>query len=148
VMRSFSRLTYVANGRANTIVNASERLKGTETMLDKILAGKKLWYISPAGNDVVDVFTMPDNRMMCPHFNRLKLASNGCFYQCDWCYLKLTYRVAFPFITIKAEYDRIKQRLARRIKAAGGPVIFNSGEMWDSTYPDAVAFVSLTMPIC
>jgi len=123
---------YVENGRATTIVNVSETLKGRETMLDMILAGKKVVYISPVGNDVVDVFTMPDDRMMCPHFDRLKLASNGCFYQCDWCYLKLTYRAAFPFITIKAEYDKIKQRLAKRIKAAGAPVIFNSGEMADS----------------
>lgn len=123
---------YVEDGRANTIVNASETLKGRETMLQKILAGKKVLYISPAGNDVVDVFTMPDDRMMCPHFDRLKLASNGCFYQCDWCYLKLTYRAAFPFITINAEYDRIKEQLRRRIKAVGGPVIFNSGEMADS----------------
>jgi len=123
---------YVEDGKANTIINASETLRDAKTMLDKILAGKKILYISPAGNDVVDVFTMPDDRMMCPHFDRLKLASNGCFYQCDWCYLKLTYRAAFPFITIKAGYDRIKQHLARRIKAAGGPVIFNSGEMADS----------------
>ncbi|EFK08825.1 conserved hypothetical protein [delta proteobacterium NaphS2] len=123
---------YVEDGKATTIVNASETLKGTKTMLEKILAGKKVLYIAPAGTDVVDVFTMPDNRMMCPHFDRLKLASNGCFYQCDWCYLKLTYRAAFPFITIKAEYDKIKDRLAKRIKEAGSPVIFNSGEMADS----------------
>lgn len=123
---------YVENGKAKTIVNASEMLKGMKTMLEKILAGKKVLYISPAGNDVVDVFTMPDDRMMCPHFDRLKLASNGCFYQCDWCYLKLTYRAAYPFISIKAEYDRIKQHLAKRIEAAGRPIIFNSGEMADS----------------
>jgi spore photoproduct lyase len=123
---------YVESGRANTIVKASETLKHRETMLEKILAGKKVLYISPAGNDVVDVFTMPDNRMMCPHFDRLKLASNGCFYQCDWCYLKLTYRAAFPSITIKTEYDRIKDRLAKRIEGVGRPVIFNSGEMADS----------------
>jgi hypothetical protein len=60
---------------------------------------------------VVDVFTMPDDRMVCPHFERLKLASNGCFYQCDWCYLKLTYRAAFPFVTVRVQYDEIKKQL-------------------------------------
>ncbi len=123
---------YVDNGKANSIVAASDILKGKKTMLDKILAGKKLLYISPAGNDVVDVFTMPDDRMMCPHFDRLKLASNGCFYQCDWCYLKLTYRAAFPFITIKAEYDKIRRLLGKRLKESHAPIMFNSGEMADS----------------
>lgn len=123
---------YVDDGRANTIVKASETLKNRGTMLEKILAGKKVLYISPAGNDVVDVFNMPDNRMMCPHFDRLKLASNGCFYQCDWCYLKLTYRAAYPFISIKAQYEKIKKHLTRRIKTASEPTIFNSGEMADS----------------
>lgn len=85
---------HVNSGVATAIVRASKVLRGAQTMLDKILAGKKLLYIGPAGNDVVDLFTMPDERMMCPHFDRLKLASNGCFYQCDWCYLKLTYRAA------------------------------------------------------
>ena len=122
----------VNNGKATTIVESSEILKGTETMLDKILAGKKVLYLGPTGNDVVDVFTMPDDRMMCPHFDRLKLASNGCFYQCDWCYLKLTYRAAFPFITIKTEYDKIKHQISRRLKTINSPTIFNSGEMADS----------------
>lgn len=106
-------------------------LKDARTMLQKILAGKKVLYIAPA-NHVVDVFTMPDDRVMCPDFDRLKLASNGCFYQCDWCYLKLTYRAAFPFITVRAQYDRIKAEIGRKLKSEDAPVIFNSGELADS----------------
>ena len=101
-------------------------------MLDKILAAKKIVFIAPATPNVVDVFTMPDTRMMCPHFDRLKLASNGCFYQCDWCYLKLTYRAAFPFMTIRAEYDKIKKYLNKRLSQTESPIMFNSGEMADS----------------
>jgi len=101
------------------------------SMLDKILAGKQVVYIAPATR-VVDVFTMPDDRIICPHFDRLKLASNGCFYQCDWCYLKLTYRAAFPFITIRAQYDKIKEQLCKRLRQTQEPVIFNSGELADS----------------
>ena len=122
----------VDNGKATTIVDASEVLKDTGTMLEKILAGKNVLYIGPTGNDVVDVFTMPDDRMMCPHFDRLKLASNGCFYQCDWCYLKLTYRAAFPFIAIKTGYNKIKRQLGKRLEKSQTPIIFNSGEMADS----------------
>ena len=56
----------------------------------------------------------------------------GCFYQCDWCYLKLTYRAAFPFITIRAQYDKIKEQLHKRLSQTSDPVIFNTGELADS----------------
>lgn len=92
---------YVSTGISKGIVEVSDILRNSgSSMLDKILAGKKVVYVSPAGN-AVDVFTMPDDRMVCPHFRRLKLASNGCFYHCDWCYLKLTYRV-FEFDWIQS----------------------------------------------
>ncbi len=122
----------VKDGKPTTIVKASKGLRDEETMLDQVLAGKKVLYIAPAGNDVVDLFTMPDTRMMCPHFDRLKLASNGCFYQCDWCYLKGTYRANQPYIAIRAEYDKIKDRLAKKLQTTQEPIIFNSGEMADS----------------
>ena len=105
------------------------QLKGG--LLDKVLLGKQVVYIALA-KDAVDTFTMPDDRMVCPHFERLKLVSNGCFYQCDWCYLKLTYRAAFPFITVRVQYDRIKEQLRKRLSASEKPVIFNSGELADS----------------
>jgi spore photoproduct lyase len=100
-------------------------------MLGKILLGKRVVYISPA-TDVLDVFTMPDDRMVCPHFERLKLASNGWFYRCEWCYLKLTYRAAFPFITVRAQYEKIMNQIRKRLSGARDPVIFNSGELADS----------------
>jgi len=122
----------VENGSPRTITEASEILKSAgKSMLDKILAGKRIVYIGPA-SDVVDVFEMPDSRMKCPHFERLKLASNGCFYQCDWCYLKLTYRAAFPYIAVRAEYDNIKSQLMKRLSQFNQPVMFNSGELADS----------------
>jgi spore photoproduct lyase len=123
---------YVGAGKAKDIIAASDILRNAgPSMLDKILAGKQVVYISPAG-DAVDVFTMPDGRMICPHFERLKLGSNGCFYQCDWCYLKLTYRAAFPFVTIRVQYDKIKRQLEKRLVKTKGPIMFNSGEMADS----------------
>jgi len=125
-------LTYVKKGLNTDILGASAILRNANgSMLDKILAGKSVMYVAPAGS-AVDAFDMPDTRMMCPHFDRLKLASNGCFYQCDWCYLKLTYRAAFPFITVRVQYDRIKEQLQKRINGTEVPVLFNSGELADS----------------
>ena len=118
-----------ANPKA--VLNASKILSSAYTMLEKILAGKQVVFIAPAA-DVVDIFTMPDNRIACPSFDRLKLASNGCFYQCDWCYLKITYRAAFPFITIRAQYDRIKSQLQKRLKQFKASLIFSTGELADS----------------
>jgi spore photoproduct lyase len=123
---------YVRSGISKKIVEASDVLsRAGNSMLDKILAGKKVVYIAPA-TEVVDVFSMPDDRFICPHFDRLKLASNGCFYQCDWCYLKLTYRAAFPFITIRAEYDKTKEQISKRLNQSTEPAFFNSGELADS----------------
>jgi len=123
---------YIDTGIAKRIAQKSDILcSAGDSMLGTILAGKQVVYLAPATN-VVDVFDMPDDRMICPHFDRLKLASNGCFYQCDWCYLKLTYRAAFPFITIRAQYDKIKEQIHRRLRRTNDPVMFNSGELADS----------------
>jgi len=128
-----SLISYVNDGKPKTIINTSKILSSSSPkMLDKIIAGKEVLYIAPAG-DAVDVFRMPDDRMLCPHFDRLKLASNGCFYKCDWCYLKLTYRAAFPYICVHVEYDKIEKQLTTRLsKVNGKSVIFNSGELADS----------------
>ena len=124
---------FVPDARAATVKEASAVLRAAGTgMLDQIRAGKTVLFISPAGSQAVDRFRMPDARILCPDFDRLKLASNGCFYQCDWCYLKLTYRAAFPFITVRAEYEKMAKQIERRLAGAGGPVIFNSGELADS----------------
>ncbi len=125
-------VTYTDSGAANVIKQKSQLLKNGSGMLEQITAGKQILYIAPPANDVVDVFEMPDNRLMCPHFDRLKLASNGCFYKCDWCYLKLTYRASRPFITVRAGYDKIKNQLKKRLAKTTDNIIFNSGELADS----------------
>ena len=123
---------FTNSGIPKKIVQISDILSNAgDSMLDKILAGKNVVYIAPT-TDVVDTFMMPDDRMICPHFDRLKLASNGCFYQCDWCYLKLTYRAAFPFITIRAQYGKIKEQLHKRLSQTTDPIIFSTGELADS----------------
>ena len=126
-------IKFVSDAKPESVVQTSEILSASDdSMLDKILTGKQVVFVAPASNNAVDTFTMPDDRILCPHFDRLKLASNGCFYQCDWCYLKLTYRAAFPFITVGAEYDRIIHQLQKKLAQSSGSIIFNSGEMADS----------------
>ena len=122
----------VASARPTDVIKASEVLAGADDgILGKYLAGKGVLFVGPPGK-AVDVFTMPDERMVCPHFDKLTLASNGCPYRCDWCYLKLTYRSMFPFMKVCADLDEIKKQLARRLAKNSEPVMFNSGEMADS----------------
>jgi len=124
---------FVTSAKSNSVVAASNVLANSgDSMLEKIIAGKNVLFVAPASNSTVDTFTMPDERILCPHFDRVKFASNGCFYQCDWCYLKLTYRASRPFITVYANFDSIAEKLKKRLSQAQGPVIFNSGEMADS----------------
>jgi len=69
---------------------------------------------------------------MCPEFDKLVLASNGCFYNCDWCFLKGTYRANQNYITVRVQYDKIKGMLTKSLKSATAPIMFDTGEMADS----------------
>ena len=123
---------FINSASSEEVVQTSDILRNVDTgMLNKILVGKQVVFIAPAGQ-VVDDFTIPDDRLMCPHFARLKLASNGCFYMCDWCYLKLTYRAEHPFITVRVQYEKIKNQIQKRLSKSNTPIIFNSGELADS----------------
>ena len=124
---------FINHADPESVIQASEILSASgDGMLKKILAGKKVLFIAPASSNTVDTFTMSDDRILCPHFDRLKFASNGCFIQCDFCYLKLTYRELFPFITVRAEYDKIIKQLGKKLAQCSEPTIFNSGELADS----------------
>lgn len=126
-------IEFVNGATPDSVIPASEILSSSnDGILNKIIAGKQVLFISPVTGVEVDSFEMEDDRILCPHFDRLKYAMNGCFYQCDWCYLKLTYRAAFPYIIIRVEYDKIIKRLEKRLENISEPIIFNSGEMADS----------------
>jgi ParB/RepB/Spo0J family partition protein len=123
----------VSDSKPETIRAASEILSiETDSILHSIMSGKLVMHITGASNNVLDTFVMEDPRMMCPEFDKLVLASNGCFYNCDWCFLKGTYRANQNYITVRVQYDKIKDMLTKRLKAATAPVMFDTGEMADS----------------
>jgi spore photoproduct lyase len=126
-------IRYVSNAKSKTIVEASCVLASSgSTMLNKIIAGKKVLFVAPASDSRVDTKTKEDDRIVCPAYDQLKYASNGCFYQCDWCYLKITHRANQPYITVYADYDRIIRKLEKRISDSTGPIMFSSGDLADS----------------
>ena len=130
-------VTYVTNARKD-IAGKSKILNKTTGFLEKILAGKHVLYVAP-GENAVDTFQIDDLRMKCPAFPRLKLSSNGCFFACEWCYLKLTYRHASPFIEVRVQYEKIKKQLEKKLSETTGGVMCNAGELGDSLSLDHLA---------
>ena len=124
-------VTYVTSGRSKDIVAASPTLSTASGLFDKIQRGKQVLYVAPA-RAAVDEFKMADRRMVCPHFQRLKCSSNGCYFACEWCYLRLTYRAAHPFITVRVQYDKIWNQITKKLHKTNDGVLYNSGELGDS----------------
>ena len=129
--RKGTQVTGVKSGLRNDIVGKSWVLKQEKGFLGMILAGKRVMYVGPAGG-VLDTFKLKHRRLVCPQFDRLKLSENGCYYACEWCYLRLTYRTAHPYMTVRAQYDEIKKQIERKLKKSGHDIMFNSGELADS----------------
>ncbi len=124
---------HIGDSRSESIKAASTILTNApDQMLPAIQAGKQVIHIAPVGSTTVDEFLIEDERMMCPAFDRLKFASNGCFYSCDWCFLKATYRAQQNYITVRVEYDKIKKQIHKRLSQTNKPVMFNTGELADS----------------
>lgn len=141
---------YVPDGRSTTITKASRILNAPKanspkitrkskkgTLRDTIERGKKVLYLAPAGK-AVEYFEIDDKRMACPEFAKLKWANNGCYFHCDWCFLKATYRANMPYLTARAQYEEIERQLERKLQNSPGPVMFNSGELADSLGMDHV----------
>jgi len=112
------------------IKEASRILSGVSGLAGRIEAGKRvLALISTA--DVVDPFDMPDPRMGCPHFWKLRLASNGCPFACRWCYLRLTYRDRCPYMAVRVKYEEIEKEILRHVNKSSAILMFNIGELQD-----------------
>ncbi len=122
---------YAKTNGADKIKEASSLLSSTEGMASTIQAGKRVLALLSTTN-AVDEFDMPDPRMGCPHFTKLTWMSNGCPYQCQWCFLRLTYRSCRPFMGLRVKYDGIKKEISKWLKEAKQPLMFNAGELQDS----------------
>ncbi len=68
--------------------------------------------------------------IVCPHFYILAHA-NGCPYQCDYCYLRLTLR-HYPEPTVFTNTARLFQELRDWLLFTEEPWVLNAGELSDS----------------
>jgi len=74
----------------------------------------------------VRLFDKTPKEVRCPHFYELIL-SNGCPYNCSYCYLKLTFRGKTDPTVFKNGWDKVKAEID---KMPGG--VFSTGELADS----------------
>lgn len=126
---------YVDSSTPNIVKAASDTLTDVDEdadVISHIVTGKRVLYVSPAGNGVVKGFEFEDDRMICPEFEKLIWTSNGCYFNCDWCFLKATFRANQNYITVRVEYDSIKKQIEDTLRTTSQPVMFNTGEMGDS----------------
>lgn len=105
--------------------------KGKNRILHHVGSGDiiTLFDKTPTPKKVTDV--------ICPHFYELKWAT-GCPYNCDWCFLKGTFR--FRVWKVKNRHvkpvfkdrKRIEKAVASFINCATKPAVLNTGELGDS----------------
>jgi len=71
-------------------------------------------------------FDKTPSEVRCPHFYELIL-SNGCPYDCAYCYLKLTFRGKTSPTLFTNEWTEVLSELKQ-----SGPGVYNTGELADS----------------
>lgn len=74
----------------------------------------------------VKLFDKTPEQVCCPHFYELVL-SNGCPFDCSYCYLKLTFRGNKHPVIFKNDWTQVEKELD---KVASG--VFSTGELADS----------------
>jgi len=80
----------------------------------------------PRKSRFVKLFDKTPPEVMCPHFYELVL-SNGCPYDCKYCYLRLTFRGRTDPVLFSNEWEGVEAELDR---IEGG--VFSTGELADS----------------
>lgn len=77
-------------------------------------------------SNFVRLFDKTPPGVVCPHFYELVL-SNGCPYDCSYCYLKLTFRGKTEPTLFQNGWEKVKSELD-----AVGKGVFSTGELADS----------------
>lgn len=76
--------------------------------------------------EFVRLFDKTPPGVVCPHFHELVL-SNGCPFECDYCYLKLTFRGKKSPVLFTNEWSQVRKQLD-----ASHDGVFSTGELADS----------------
>jgi len=108
---------------------------GDWTLVEKIEAGKKILHLAKRRSPFISVFN-PPRGVVCHRFYKLVLRTE-CPYDCSYCYLQLTFRMA-PYTRQYLNLEDLWVELKRLNKKITKPILLNTGELADPLAVDHI----------
>ena len=101
---------------------------GGWTLAEKIDAGKRILHLAKRRSPFISVFN-PPRGVVCHRFYKLVLGTE-CPYDCSYCYLQLTFRMA-PYVRQYLNLEDLWRELDRLNRKINKPILLNTGELAD-----------------
>lgn len=108
---------------------------GGWTLVEKIEAGKKILHLAERRSPFISVFN-PPRGVVCHRFYKLVLGTE-CPYDCSYCYLQLTFRMA-PYTRQYLNLEDLWAELERLNRKTNKPILLNTGELADPLAVDDI----------
>ncbi len=108
---------------------------GDWTLAEKIVAGKKILHLAKRRSPFISVFK-PPRGVVCHRFHKLVLGTE-CPYDCSYCYLQLTFRMA-PYTRQYLNLEDLWQEMERLNRKINKPILLNTGELADPLATDHI----------
>ena len=109
--------------------------KGGWTLAEKIRAGKKILHLAKRRSPFISVFN-PPRGVVCHRFYKLVLGTE-CPYDCSYCYLQPTFRMA-PYVRQYLNLEDLWRELERLNRKINKPILLNTGELADPLAVDQI----------
>jgi len=109
--------------------------EGGWTLVEKIDAGKKILHLAKRRSPFISVFN-PPRGVVCHRFYKLVLGTE-CPYDCSYCYLQLTFRMA-PYSRQYLNLEDLWGELERLNGKTARPILLNTGELADPLAVDHI----------
>lgn len=103
------------------------------TLAEKIEAGKKILHLARRRSPFISTFN-PPRGVVCHRFYKLVLGTE-CPYDCSYCYLQLTFRMA-PYTRQYLNLEDLWRELERLNRKIDKRILLNTGELADPLAAD------------
>jgi spore photoproduct lyase len=108
------------------------------TLAEKIGAGKRILHLAKWRSPFISAFK-PPRGVVCHRFYKLVLGTE-CPYDCSYCYLQLTFRMA-PYTRQYLNLEDLWAELERLNRETNKPILLNTGELADPLAVDHITGV-------
>jgi spore photoproduct lyase len=120
------------NAEVQIIKNQKPRYSKSISMAEALQNSKKTLMIGETSSFTNYFDGNIGNGMRCFSYYKLVPLSNGCPYNCVYCYLAYVYRKYGAFIKININYDKMLRQIKKLAMSNPDKICFNFGEMLDS----------------